>query len=511
LCLTARNRSRRPGDDETGIPVRDIFAVVKAQNLGGFSRLFLWSEGAGPDNPTDAFEFIIQDAESATGLPAYAGHLLPAGAAGFAFFSFDTEINGLISTLNIAGNPEEGDLCLVRVRTSDETPLALFGAISLGSQSSAGTAAWEGEIVEIVAFDEGLSRQEAIGLFQTLAAKWALTVPDFTGAPPAPTDVAGLALDLSANAALVEFQTAGAIDLGGFRLLRRTGSSGPFVQVSEDAASPIGNLTGGVSIPWAIVDDSIDLEDAADYEYQLVAYDIFGNVSAPAGPVTVAPPPVVTGVATTPGVERVWLTWHTSGHYSAETFNIWRRDGAEAGPWVKLTSTPAAYAAAQGYLDDTAEENTAYLYAVSALSAPGLESDLSTGVGATTFEAIESPIRSSDIVLQLGTEDADVSKTGSDVDSWNDASAAENDFSTATANLRPEHVDLGGGLGKVIQFDSVSGQIDRLEAASVGLLNADLDGADGLTFFIRANSSALPSSNNVATIFSVYIGLRVEY
>ncbi len=485
--------------DGSALALVDVFVVAKVGDLAGASRALMWCQDG--ESGFDFLDLSVLDGEAASGLPAYANKVYPSG--GSILHGMDIEASGLDPNLIAAAMPAEGVICFLRYSASNG-PADIVGALAMGSASSSGAPAFLGEILEIIVFDEIKTRQEVIGLYEYAVAKWAMpAIPDYSGAPPAPFDVAGGEyFPLLGGYAQISFEPQAPVDLLGWRLKRRVGGSGAFTQIGDDPTD-LNAGTAGLGQPIYLQDDTIDPEEAAQYQYIITALDIFGRESAAAGPVTLAAPPTPTGLAATPGVERASLTWSGGGIGGANGYNVYRSTTSSSGPWTKLNAEPLSIAS-PSYMDtDLSPEQTVW-YRITSQSAPGLESDPSTAIEVTTYAAIVSPIRSSDIILDLGTEAGDFTETSGVIDAWLDASAADNDFTQSSAANKPDLVDLGGGAGNVVQFDTTP-SANRLNGVA-GLLTQDLSGADGWTLFFRAKITTHPTLNTVATIFQVLIG-----
>ena len=88
------------------------------------------------------------------------------------------------------------------------------------------------------------------------------------------------------------------------------------------------------------------------------------------GPRSVPPAgatPASTGLTLTPSFDRVTLDWNTPSGDGVTGYRIWR--GASAGELTVLVSDTGS--TSTSYVDETAEEDTTYHYAVAALNAAG--------------------------------------------------------------------------------------------------------------------------------------------
>lgn len=237
----------------------------------------------------------------------------------------------------------------------------------------------------------------------------------------------------------------------GYRVERRA-PGGAFSSLGTAAANAI-----------VFADDS--LNEGANVEYRVIAWNASGQSASAVASVTTPPAPPTDLVATRAGTSRMDLTWtDASAHESG--YRIERRTWGTSGPITTVTTLPAG---ATGYADSSVTVNAQYYYDVFAVG-PGGES--ASGIGASMIvinharQLIAQPAPPADVHLTWW--DTSSNETGFRIERRVAGTTAFTVLATTPANAT-RWVDVSVATPGVYDYQVVAtdGAVDALPSNSV--------------------------------------------
>jgi fibronectin type 3 domain-containing protein len=214
----------------------------------------------------------------------------------------------------------------------------------------------------------------AVDTYGQVSAAATISATRLDTTPVAPT---GLMAVPSANSVTLTWNANAASDIAGYEVFRATSAGGPFVQISPGVPQ---TATSFVDTGAAI---------AAPSYYEVVAVDIYGQVSAAATISATRPataPAAPTGLTAVPSVKSVTLSWTANGESNLAGYEVFRATSAN-GAYKQLNT---GVQTGTTFVDTTAPAGVVSYYKVEAVNNLGMVSS-PTAISAKRLPAKTPP------------------------------------------------------------------------------------------------------------------------
>jgi fibronectin type 3 domain-containing protein len=456
-----------PGGFENFTAGMTLFVVARPTALQAGSKLVLLGNGGGQANVGfgrsgggAGLQYFTTDSASNYGWFATANALTTNEAAVFSVVQDGGQVNNSVSaTVTKNGAVVGSDGVYV-------PPVVARLANYIGRSYWSGDGYFAGDIAEIIVYNRKLSATEQTAINTYLSEKYGLGAP-----PPALNAPSGLsAVTGDAQISLSWTTVSGAT---GYRLYRRTTSSGPYTQIHEGSATV---YTDTAVVNWTT------------YRYVATAYN--ANQESPNSPevvATPAPQPLNAPGApnATAGNAQVSLNWGVVG--GATGYRLYRRT-LPSSTYSNIYTGPGT-----AYSDTAVTNGTTYGYVVRAFNS-SQESPSSPETTATPAVPLSPPeeIPADGLVLVLDAGNAALNVTnGSEVTTWRDASGQGYDGFSVSGQA-PTLITGAIGGKTALRFD---GQNDY-----VGLPGGFQNFSAGMTLFVVARPTALQAGSKLVLL-----------